>query len=100
MSGASLAVGFYTLSNQGAWQANAESATIAPMQGALIKATKETDNFIIAQNSAKRSESENKGQIKIEVSNDNYNDVAYVSCNEGIGLDKIEQCRPLHHQIG
>ena len=93
MSGASLAEGFYTLSNQGAWQANAESATIAPMQGALIKATEKTeDNFIIAPNSAKRSESENKGQIKIEVSNDNYNDVAYVSFNEGIGLDKIEHC--------
>ena len=89
MSGASLAEGFYTLSNQGAWQTNAESATIAPMQGALIKATEKTDNFIIAPNSAKRSESENKGQIKIEVSNDNYNDVAYVSFNEGIGLDKI-----------
>ena len=91
MSGASLAEGFYTLSNQGAWQTNAESATIAPMQGALIKATEETTaNFTIAPNSAKRSESENNGQIKIEVSNDNYNDVAYVSFNEGIGLDKIE----------
>ena len=90
MSGASLAEGFYTLSNQGAWQTNAESATIAPMQGALIKATEETTaNFTIAPNSAKRSESENKGQIKIEVSNGNYNDVAYVSFNEGIGLDKI-----------
>ena len=95
MSGASLAEGFYTLSNQGAWQVNAESATIAPMQGALIKATETTANFTIAPNapnSAKRSESENNGQIKIEVSNDNYNDVAYVSFNEGIGLDKIEHC--------
>ena len=92
MSGASLAEGFYTLSNQGEWQVNAESATIAPMQGALIKATETPANFTIAPNapnSAKRSESENKGQIKIEVSNDNYNDVAYVSFNEGIGLDKI-----------
>ncbi|MBE6337418.1 MAG: T9SS type A sorting domain-containing protein [Lentimicrobiaceae bacterium] len=91
-AGASLAEGFYTLSNQGAWQPNAESATIAPMQGALIKATGTIANFTIAPNapnSAKRSESENKGQIKIEVSNDNYNDVAYVSFNEGIGLDKI-----------
>ena len=91
MSGASLAEGFYTLSNQGAWQTNAESATIAPMQGALIKATEKIiDNFTIAPNSAKRSGSENNGQIKIEVSNDNYNDVAYVSFNKGIGLDKIE----------
>ena len=90
MSGANLAVGFYTLSNHGAWQPKAEDATIAPMQGALIKATEKTDNFIIAPNSAKRSGSENNGQIKIEVSNDNYNDVAYVSFNEGIGLDKIE----------
>ena len=90
MSGASLAEGFYTLSNHGAWQPNAKTATIAPMQGALIKATETTANFTIAPNSAKRSESENKGQIKIEVSNDNYNDVAYVSFNEGIGLDKIE----------
>ena len=90
MSGANLAVGFYTLSNHGAWQPKAEDATIAPMQGALIKVTEETDNFIIAPNSAKRSESENNGQIKIEVSNGNYNDVAYVSFNKGIGLDKIE----------
>ena len=90
MSGANLAEGFYTLSNQGAWQANAESATIAPMQGALIKATETTVNFTIAPNSAKRSGSENNGQIKIEVSNGNYNDVAYVSFNKGIGLDKIE----------
>ncbi len=89
MSGASLAEGFYTLSNHGAWQTNEKTATIAPMQGALIKATETTANFTITPNSAKRSESENNGQIKIEVSNDNYNDVAYVSFNEGIGLDKI-----------
>ena len=83
-----LATGFYAVTPQGALESRT-SGTIAPMESVMIKTTGETVLNINKKVSAKRSESENNGQIKIEVSNGNYNDVAYVSFNEGIGLDKI-----------
>ena len=84
-----LATGFYAVTPQGALESRT-SGTIAPMESVMIKTTGETVLNINKKVAAKRSESGNNGQIKIEVSNDNYNDVAYVSFNEGIGLDKIE----------
>ena len=83
-----LATGFYAVTPQGALESRT-SGTIAPMESVMIKTTGNTVLNINKKVSAKRSESENNGQIKIEVSNGNYNDVAYVSFNEGIGLDKI-----------
>ena len=87
-SGLALATGYYTLSNHGAWQA-VEDGVIAPMQGVLVKTTGAGNLIINKALTTERGESEDNGSIRINVSNENYNDVAYVSFNEGIGLDKI-----------
>ncbi|MBE6342969.1 MAG: T9SS type A sorting domain-containing protein [Lentimicrobiaceae bacterium] len=83
-----LATGFYAVTPQGALESRT-SGTIAPMESVMIKTTGETVLNINKKVSAKRSESENNGQIRINVANSQYSDVAYVSFNEGIGLDKI-----------
>ena len=83
-----LAIGFYAVTPQGALESRT-SGTIAPMESVMIKTTGETVLNINKKVSAKRSKSENNGQIKINVANSQYSDVAYVSFNEGIGLDKI-----------
>ena len=86
---AELASGFYAITKNGGLVSQTKG-TIAPMESVMVKTNAPTTLNIKKELAAsKRSESENNGQIKIEVSNDNYNDVAYVSFNEGIGLDKI-----------
>ncbi len=89
MANITLAEGFYILSNSGAWVAKDESDVIAPMQGVLVQAAEPGYLLIKREADAKRSENEDNGQIKINVANSQYNDVAYVSFNEGIGLNKI-----------
>ena len=90
ISGANLAAGFYTLTNEGAWNANnSTTGVINALQGALIKTT-ETKKVQINPAVLSKSRSVNNGQLEINVSNANYNDVAYVTFNKGIGLDKIE----------
>ena len=89
MANITLAEGFYILSNSGAWVAKDESDVIAPMQGVLVQAAEAGYLLIKREADAKRSENEDNGQIKINVANSQYNDVAYVSFNEGLGLDKI-----------
>ena len=91
ISGASLAEGFYTLTNEGAWNANnSTTGVINALQGALIKTTETNEVQINPTRAASKSRSVNNGQLEINVSNANYNDVAYVTFNKGIGLDKIE----------
>ncbi len=91
ISGANLAEGFYTLTNEGAWYANnSTTGVINALQGALVKTTSASKITINPAVASKRTASVNNGQLEINVSNANYNDVAYVSFNEGIGLDKIE----------
>lgn len=87
LSGLTLAEGYYTLSNQGAWQAVNEG-DVAPMQGVLVQATVAGDLTI--NPTPKRSERINNGSIVINVANAKYSDVAYVTFNDGIGLNKIE----------
>ncbi|MBQ2907562.1 MAG: T9SS type A sorting domain-containing protein [Bacteroidales bacterium] len=89
MANITLAEGFYILSNSGAWVAKNESDVIAPMQGVLVQAAEAGYLLIKRESDARRSENEDNGQIKINVANSQYNDVAYVSFNEGLGLDKI-----------
>lgn len=89
LSGLALAEGYYTLSNHGEWTA-VKDGRIAPLQGVLVKSN-EGGNLTISKNTlAKRAEREDNGSLRIIVANDKYEDVAYVSFNEGIGLDKIE----------
>ena len=90
ISGASLADGFYTLTNEGAWNANnSTTGVINAFQGALIQ-TAATNKVEINPTAVSKSRAVNNGQLKINVANSKYSDVAYVSFNEGIGLDKIE----------
>ena len=88
MSGANLAEGFYTLSNQGAWQA-VNDGNVAPMQGVLVQATTDDDLTIKPTSTSQRSERINNGSIAINVANAKYSDVAYVTFNDGVGLNKI-----------
>lgn len=84
---ATLAEGVYVLENDGAWKANTKG-TISPAQAVLIKTTEEKELIIVKEVNSK-SRSINNGQLMINVANSKYNDVAYVSFNEGVGLDKI-----------
>ena len=87
ITGAELASGFYTLTKEGAWGASISS--IGACQGALVKTTSASEITINPAAASKRTASENNGALAITVSNAKYSDVAYVSFNEGLGLDKI-----------
>ena len=87
IAGAELASGFYTLTKEGAWGASISS--IGACQGALVKTTAASEITINPAAASKRTASENNGALAITVSNAKYSDVAYVSFNEGLGLDKI-----------
>ena len=84
-----LAGGFYEISANGGFVAKTSGSAIAPMESVLVKATAPGTLVINPIAMSKRNTADN-GVIAINVSNSNYNDVAYVSFNEGVGLDKIE----------
>ena len=88
LTGATLASGFYVLENDGAWVSKTNSDKIAAGQAALIKTT-EAKELTIVKNGGSKSREVNNGQLMINVANSRYNDVAYVSFNKGIGLNKI-----------
>lgn len=84
---AQLSNGFYVISGEGAWTAKA-NATIAPMESVFVK-TNKAAYLTINKAATSISRSANNGMLSINVSNEQYGDVAYVSFNEGLGLDKI-----------
>ena len=86
---ATLADGYYEIGQDGSWIAATEDGKIAPMSSVLVKTDMAEEITIAAkaQSAAKREAS--KSYLAINVSNANYSDVAYVSFNEGLGLDKI-----------
>ena len=83
-----LAEGFYTLSNEGAWHAK-HNDPIKPMESILVKTTAATTLNISKTTRSSAARALNNGLVTIEVSNEKHNDVAYVTFNGGIGLDKI-----------
>lgn len=85
---AQLSKGFYVISGEGAWTAKATNAKIAPMESVFVKTNKAAD-LTINKAATPKSRSANNGMLSINVSNEQYGDVAYVSFNEGLGLDKI-----------
>ena len=87
-SEATLADGYYTITADGAWQARQEGAIIAPMQSVLVK-TDKAANLTINPKANKTRKASN-ASLEIVAYNDQYEDVAYVSFGEGLGLDKIE----------
>ena len=92
-----IATGFYTLTNDGAWQPKIDNThPIGPTEGLLIKTTKAMTLTIdqITSNGATRSSSKSSF-IKIKVENAKYEDVAYVVFeDDAIGLDKIAHRNP------
>lgn len=86
--GASLSDGFYVITGGGAWTAKTNDTYIAPMESALVKTNMAT-TLTISNAPTSKSRGESKGYLKIDVSNSNYSDVAYVSFDSGLGLDKI-----------
>ena len=87
-SEATLADGYYTITADGAWQARQEGAIITPMQSVLVK-TDRAANLTINPKANKTRKASN-ASLEIVAYNDQYEDVAYVSFGEGLGLDKIE----------
>ena len=92
-----ISTGFYTLTNDGAWQPKTDKTDpIGPTEGILIK-TKAAMTLSINQttsNGATRSSSKSSF-IKIKVENAKYEDVAYVLFEDDvIGLDKINHRNP------
>ena len=91
---ATLADGYYILSNTGAWGANLGSNTpIEPCQGVLIKAMTEgtlTINKKVGPATEAQTRSRSKDEfIAISVANKNYEDKAYVSFNVENPLEKV-----------
>lgn len=87
-SGATLSNGFYVISAEGAIVARPENAVIAPMESVMVQ-TNAAATLTINKNAASKRNATDNGMIAINVANGNYSDVAYVSFNEGIGLNKI-----------
>ena len=87
---ANLADGYYMLTDDGAWQPKLDSEPILPAQGILVKTSAGgTLNINKTTASATRRATSN-GLLAIKVSNEKYEDIAYVTFNGGTGLDKIE----------
>lgn len=82
-----LADGYYTLSNSGSWIAKNMTDSIAVGEGFLVQALGTEDVTISYDKPAPRAS--DNGSIQINVANNIYSDVAYVSFNEGISLNKI-----------
>ena len=86
--GSVLSNGFYVISAEGAIVARPENAVISPMESVMVQTDRETELTINNVPSSKRN-AEDNGRLEISVANANYSDVAYVSFNEGRGLNKI-----------
>ena len=84
-----LAGGFYEISANGGFVAKTSGSAIAPMESVLVKANAKGGTLVINPTAISKRNTADNGVIAINVSNANYNDVAYVSFNEGVGLDKI-----------
>ena len=85
---AQLSNGFYVVSPKGAIVVRPANAVIAPMESVMVQTDAPTKLTINNAPASKRSEI-NNGQLEINVANSNYSDVAYVSFNDGKGLNKI-----------
>lgn len=81
---------YYKLSNAGAFNVKYNDGDeIKPLEGILVQAT-ESGSIKICNEHKSSSKRSDKGSICVNVSNKEYSDVAYISFNEGIGLNKIE----------
>ena len=88
-NGAQLSNGFYVVSPEGAIVVRPANAVIAPMESVMVQTNAETTLTINNVAPASKRSAVNNGRLEITVANANYSDVAYVSFNEGRGLNKI-----------
>ena len=82
-----IADGFYQMAGNGTWVPSVLTEEIAVGEGFLVQANSAT-NFAINKTATEKRSADN-GSLQINVANDVYSDVAYVSFNEGVGLSKI-----------
>ena len=82
-----IAGGFYQMAGDGAWVASELTEEIAVGEGFLVQANSATEFAI--NKTATETRSADNGSLQINVANAKYSDVAYVSFNEGVGLNKI-----------
>ena len=87
-----LNTGFYTLTNNGAWQPQVDgTGVIAPCSAALVQANAEgtlTINKVYTASSAKGGADHE--YLMFRVANNSYDDVAYAWFDDAVGLTKIE----------
>lgn len=85
-----LAEGYYTLSNSGAWMAKmSDENPIHPCQSILVKALQAGDIVITKTEQAASQKSYDNSVLEVKATNDNYEDVAYISFGDDVGLEKI-----------
>ena len=92
-----LANGFYVVSENGGLVASEERDVIRPMESVMIqiapkdgaKVSYEKAKLTVTPSPLRKGSEIDNGSLAINVSNANYSDVAYVSFNEGLGLDTI-----------
>lgn len=82
-----LAEAHYTLNNHGEWQATTKENPIKSGAGFLVQATDGADLTISKTNAQTRAAA--NAMLVVSVVNNVFEDVAYVSFNDGIGLEKI-----------
>lgn len=90
---ANLAIGYYTLSFKGEWEARTYDDAILPGQGIMVKTTTSKNITIAKTTDAATAESTAKNavsRLKFSVLGDKGEDRAYAYFGEGIGLDKID----------
>ena len=84
-----LAMGYYTLSNSGAWGAKISNDTpIVPGQGILVKTLQEGD-IKIKKTNVSPSQKSNNDILSVKVKNGDYEDNAFVLFDDGEPLEKI-----------
>lgn len=87
---ANLTNGYYMLTDHGAWQPKLDTDPILPAQGILVKTSAAGALNINKTTASATRRATSNGLLAIKVSNEKYEDVAYVTFNGGTGLDKIE----------
>ena len=89
-SASALSQGYYVISENGEWLSRYDGEeTIEPMQSVLVQTTAANSSVKISKQVAATTRNASEGSLKINVNGNNCQDVAYVSFNEGISLDKI-----------
>lgn len=85
-----LVLGYYTLSNSGAWGARlSDDDPITPGQSILVKTKREGEMGIKKTNAPPSRKMDVEKVLEISVENGDYEDKAFVVLGEGEGLEKV-----------